>query len=155
MEWQTKTEICNRRAANRTQDVVTRYNVDARPLPRLKINEQALTSPGPTATEGTNSTRLSNKMGKELESWCSEKQRNKLLEQAMFPAIYRAAWVDVFVKYNMAILSFAAVERLFSQGSDIMEVKRASLTSENFEKLVFMKGNMNLLNMELSPEDIE
>ncbi|KAG0716356.1 hypothetical protein GWK47_009917 [Chionoecetes opilio] len=98
---------------------------------------QALMSPGPTATEGTNSTRLSNKMGKELESWCSEKQRNKLLEQAMFPALSRAAWgVDVFVKYNTAIDSYAAVERLFSQGSDIMKAKRASLTSDNFERLV-------------------
>ncbi|KAG0723450.1 hypothetical protein GWK47_042713 [Chionoecetes opilio] len=29
--------------------------------------------------------------GKELESWCLEKQRNKLLEQAMFPALSRAA----------------------------------------------------------------
>ncbi|KAG0719201.1 Arylsulfatase H [Chionoecetes opilio] len=55
------------------------------------------------ATEGTNSTRFSNKMGKELESWCSEKQRNKLLEQAMFPALSHAAWVDVFVKYNTVI----------------------------------------------------
>ncbi|KAG0729698.1 Retrovirus-related Pol polyprotein from type-1 retrotransposable element R2 [Chionoecetes opilio] len=71
---------------------------------------------GPTATEGTNSTRLSNKMGKELESWCSEKQRNKLLEQAIVPALNRAAWVDVFVKYNSAIPSSAAVKRLFSQG---------------------------------------
>ncbi|KAG0723578.1 hypothetical protein GWK47_042436 [Chionoecetes opilio] len=46
---------------------------------------------GPTATEGTDSTRLSNKMGKELESWCSKKQRYKLLEQAMFPALSHAA----------------------------------------------------------------
>ncbi|KAG0722662.1 hypothetical protein GWK47_044080 [Chionoecetes opilio] len=71
---------------------------------------KALRSPGPTATEGTNSTRLSNKMGKDLDSWCSEKQRNKLLEQAMFPALSRFAWVDVFVKYNTAIPSSAAVE---------------------------------------------
>ncbi|KAG0724079.1 hypothetical protein GWK47_041400 [Chionoecetes opilio] len=52
---------------------------------------KALRSPGSTTTEGTNCARLSNKMGKELESWCLEKQRNKLLEQAMFPALSRAA----------------------------------------------------------------
>ncbi|KAG0719905.1 hypothetical protein GWK47_049522 [Chionoecetes opilio] len=83
--------------------------------------------PGPTATEGTNSTSLSNKMGRELESWCSEKQRKKLLEHAMFPALSDAAWVDVFVKYNTAIPSSAAVERLFSQGSDSMKAKIASI----------------------------
>ncbi|KAG0725579.1 hypothetical protein GWK47_038374 [Chionoecetes opilio] len=93
--------------------------------------------------------------GKELESWWSERQRSNLLEEAMFPALSRAAWVDVFVKYNTAIPSSAAVERLFSQGADIMKAKRASLTSKYFERLVFMKGNMDLLNMELSPEDYE
>ncbi|KAG0727997.1 hypothetical protein GWK47_033436 [Chionoecetes opilio] len=102
----------------------------------LKTKVQALMNPRPTATEGTSSTHLSNKMGKELESWCSEKQRNKLLEQAMFPSLSHATWVDVFVRYNTAIPSSAAVERLFSQGSDIMKAKRASLTSDNFERLV-------------------
>ncbi|KAG0716070.1 hypothetical protein GWK47_010500 [Chionoecetes opilio] len=116
---------------------------------------KTLRTPGSTATEGTNSTHLSNKMGKELESWCSEKQINILLEQTMFPAFYRAAWVDVFVKYNTAIPTSAAVERLFSQGSDIMKAKAASLTSDNFERFVFMKGNMDLLNLELSQEDSE
>ncbi|KAG0711931.1 hypothetical protein GWK47_019502 [Chionoecetes opilio] len=62
---------------------------------------------------------------------------------------------DVFVKYNTAISSFAAVEKLFSQGSDIMKAKRVSLTFDNFEKLVFMKEKMVLLNIELSPEDFE
>ncbi|KAG0727145.1 hypothetical protein GWK47_000391 [Chionoecetes opilio] len=116
---------------------------------------KALKVPGLSAIEGTNSTRLSNKMGKELETLCSEKQYNKLLEQAVFPALSRAASVDVFVKYNTAIPSSVAVERLFSQGSDIMKAKRASLTSDNSERLVFIKGNMDLLNMELSPEDPE
>ncbi|KAG0728481.1 hypothetical protein GWK47_032368 [Chionoecetes opilio] len=100
---------------------------------------KALKSPGHTATEGTNSTCLSNKMGKELESWCSEKQRNNQLEQAMFPALFRAAWVDVFVKYNTAIPSSAAVERLLLRG-DIMKANRASLTSDNFERLSFIQG---------------
>ncbi|KAG0703182.1 hypothetical protein GWK47_002805 [Chionoecetes opilio] len=95
---------------------------------------KALTGPGPTATEGTNSTRLSNKMWKELESWCSEKQRNKLLEQAMFLALSDAASVDVFVLSTTR--PYPAVERLFSQGSDIMKAKRASLTSDSFERLV-------------------
>ncbi|KAG0715380.1 hypothetical protein GWK47_012049 [Chionoecetes opilio] len=84
---------------------------------------KALMSPGPTATEDTNSTRLSNKMGKELESWCSEKQRNKLLEQAMFLTLSRTAWVDVFIKYNTAIPSSAAVERTVLPGSDIMKAR--------------------------------
>ncbi|KAG0721731.1 hypothetical protein GWK47_045847 [Chionoecetes opilio] len=94
---------------------------------------KTLRSPGPKATEGTNSTRLSNKMGKELESWCSEKQRNKLLQQAMYPAFYCATWVDMFVKYNKAIHSSADVERLFSQGSNIMKAQRTSRTSDNFD----------------------
>ncbi|KAG0724739.1 hypothetical protein GWK47_039997 [Chionoecetes opilio] len=97
----------------------------------------ALMSPGPTATEGTISTRHCNKMGKKLLSWCSEKQRNKLLETvSMFPALSHATWVDVFVKYNTAIPSSAAVERLFSQGSEVMKAKRTSLTSDSFERLI-------------------
>ncbi|KAG0722216.1 hypothetical protein GWK47_006111 [Chionoecetes opilio] len=75
--------------------------------------------------------------------------------KAMFPALSIAAWVDVFVNNNMAIPSSAAVERLFSKGSDITRAKRASLTSNHFERLVFMKGNMDLLKMKLSPEDSE
>ncbi|KAG0729884.1 hypothetical protein GWK47_029417 [Chionoecetes opilio] len=101
---------------------------------------KALMRPGPTSKEGTNSTRLSNKMGKDLESWCSEKQRNKLLEQTCLLSTTRP---------------YPALERLFSQGSDIMKAKQASLTSDIFERLVFMKGNMDLLNVELSPEDSE
>ncbi|KAG0727739.1 hypothetical protein GWK47_034018 [Chionoecetes opilio] len=71
-------------------------------------------------------------------------RENNLLEQSMFPARFRVTCVDVFVKYNTAIPSSAVVERLFSQGLDIMKAKRASLTSDNFEKLVFMKGNKDL-----------
>ncbi|KAG0729484.1 hypothetical protein GWK47_003459 [Chionoecetes opilio] len=103
------------------------YGQQKRGVNRALHFRDALMSPRPTATEDTNSTRLSNKMGKELESWCSEKQRNKLLEQAMFPALSHAAWVDAFVKYNTVIPSSAAVERLFSQGSDVMKARRANI----------------------------
>ncbi|KAG0694548.1 hypothetical protein GWK47_027194 [Chionoecetes opilio] len=114
--------------------VVILLKGSAHPKSCLQMDLAALTSPGPTATEGTNSTRLFNKMWKELKSWCSEKQRNKLLEQAMFPALSDAASVDVFVLNTTR--PYPAVERLFSQGSDIMKAKRASLTSDSFERLV-------------------
>ncbi|KAG0723177.1 hypothetical protein GWK47_043129 [Chionoecetes opilio] len=44
---------------------------------------------------------------------------------------------------STAIPSSADVDKLFAQGSDIMKAKRASLTTDNFERLVFMKGNMD------------
>ncbi|XP_076044807.1 uncharacterized protein LOC143027406 [Oratosquilla oratoria] len=62
-----------------------------------------------------------------------------------FPLLHREAWLDLFIRYNTSLPSSAAVERLFSMGSDILRPKRSSLTADNFEKLVFVKGNMHLL----------
>ncbi|KAK8396623.1 hypothetical protein O3P69_004954 [Scylla paramamosain] len=97
------------------------------------------------------SSHLSNKMSREFKPWWSKKSTSYSLDQSMFPTLQRAAWVDVFLKYNTAIPTSAAMERLLSKGSDIMKPKRASLISENFEHLTFMKGNMVLLKTELSP----
>jgi hypothetical protein len=47
---------------------------------------------------------------------------------------------------NTPIHSSAAVERLFSVGSDILIPKRSSLTADNFERLIFIKGNLHLLS---------
>ena len=55
-------------------------------------------------------------------------------------------WIDLFIKYNTPLTSSAAVERLFSMGSDILRAKRSSLTADNFEKLLFIKGNLQLLD---------
>jgi hypothetical protein len=55
------------------------------------------------------------------------------------------ALVDLFVKYNTPVPSSASVERLFSIGKDIFRAKRASLSDENFEMLLFMKGNIHLI----------
>ncbi len=63
-----------------------------------------------------------------------------------FPLLQRQAWLDMFIRYNTPIPSSAAVERLFSIGSDILRPKRSSLTADNFEKLVFIKGNLHLLS---------
>ncbi|KAG0712264.1 hypothetical protein GWK47_018881 [Chionoecetes opilio] len=61
--------------------------------------------------------------------------------------------VDLAVhKYNTALPSSAAVERMFSTAGDVLRPKRASMTSDRFEKLVFTKGNMQLLDAVLRRE---
>ncbi|KAG0726197.1 putative nuclease HARBI1 [Chionoecetes opilio] len=83
---------------------------------------------------------------KNLHSWTQlDVQDNVPLSPDMFPMEHRQIWVDLFIRYNTPVPSSAAVERLFSMGSDVMRPKRSSLTAKNFEKLVFLKGNMNLL----------
>ncbi|KAG0721405.1 DDB1- and CUL4-associated factor 5 [Chionoecetes opilio] len=54
-----------------------------------------------------------------------------------------------------AVPSSAAVERLFSMGSDILRPKRSALTASNFEKLVFLKGNLHMLNQKKWEEEEE
>ena len=48
----------------------------------------------------------------------------------------------IFRRYNTAIPSSAAVERLFSHAKDIFGVKRHSLKSSNFEKHLLLRVNM-------------
>ncbi|KAG0724630.1 hypothetical protein GWK47_040182 [Chionoecetes opilio] len=124
------------------------------PVVRFINPKKPFRTPGLTDTDGTNFTRLSNKTGKKLESWCSEKKKNKLLEQAMFPALSRTAWMMCLLSTTRPYLALQPWIN-FSQGSDVMKAQRTSLTSENPKKLVFMKGNMDLLKMKLSPEDFE
>ena len=52
--------------------------------------------------------------------------------------------VPHFISYNTPIPSSAAVERLFSLGKDILKPKRAGLSDNHFEMLVFLKGNKRL-----------
>jgi hypothetical protein len=62
-----------------------------------------------------------------------------------FPLLQRSAWLHIFSKYNTPLPSSAAVERMFSFGSDILRPKRSTLTATNFETLVFVKGNSHLI----------
>ena len=50
----------------------------------------------------------------------------------------------IFFRYNTAVPSSAAVERLFSLGKDIKRAKRSSLSDNNFNMLMFLKGNEHL-----------
>lgn len=63
-------------------------------------------------------------------------------------------WIDTFIKYNTPLPSSAAVERLFSCAGDVLRAKRSSLDEVNFEDLVFLKGNMSLLEEKLDYEDM-
>lgn len=78
-------------------------------------------------------------------SWDKDLVKSKIsISCDHFPLQQRSAWLYNFRKYNTPLPSSAAVERLFSFGSDILRPKRSSLTADNFETLVFVKGNMHL-----------
>ena len=48
---------------------------------------------------------------------------------------------QLFIKYNTALPSSEAVERLFSLGKNILKPKRCGLTDNHFEMLAFLKSN--------------
>ncbi|KAG0724782.1 hypothetical protein GWK47_039929 [Chionoecetes opilio] len=107
---------------------------------------KSLRSPGTHSYRGHNCTRFSNKMGKELESWCSLKLRNKLLEQAMFLALSLAAWVDVVRKVQHGHTQLCSRGETVLLGVGHHEGQRASLTSDNLRDWSSRRGNMDLLN---------
>lgn len=75
------------------------------------------------------------KLVEEFLSGCVEKQL--MMRNYYFPS---PALRNLFIKYNTAIPSSAAVERLFSLGKDVLKPKRAGLSDNHFEMLVFLKG---------------
>ena len=81
-----------------------------------------------------------------VETWL-DSQSKMTLDDATF--LGEPILVKLFVKYNTAMPSSAAVEWLFSMGKDILRAKRAALSDANFEMLMFLKGNMHL---KLDPE---
>lgn len=79
-------------------------------------------------------------LAKALAEWNMIKNGGKLQKDS-FPQFQRSAWIEMFLKYNSSIPSSAAVERVFSTGSDILRPKRSSLTGHNFERLLMIKEN--------------
>ena len=49
----------------------------------------------------------------------------------------------MLIDSNSAILSSAAIERLFSVGKDVLKPKGSGLTDQNFEMQVFLEGACN------------
>ena len=75
-----------------------------------------------------------------MKNWLSVGSKEDLTDSAFMG---ERVLIDLFIKYNTAIPSSAAVERLFSIGKDILTSKRAKLSDANFERLMFMKGNQH------------
>jgi len=71
-----------------------------------------------------------------VECFLHDKPQKKKLNDAFPNSQFR----DMFIRYNTAIPSSAAVERIFSIGKDIFKPKRSGLSDEHFEMLVFLKG---------------
>ncbi|KAG5860634.1 hypothetical protein JTB14_023063 [Gonioctena quinquepunctata] len=78
-----------------------------------------------------------------VKMWLDMKSKDSFNDAAF---LEEQIFINLFIKYNTAIPSSAAVERLFSTGKDILTPKRASLSDENFNMLMFM-------NMHLMPDD--
>jgi hypothetical protein len=78
----------------------------------------------------------------ELELITYFNDQNKLLNSLNnYPTIKK-----LFIKYNTSLCSSAPVERLFSFAGFIHAPSRSNLSDNMFEKLVFLKGNQELIN---------
>jgi hypothetical protein len=99
-------------------------------------------APEPSATIGPCRTSMRNRAQDLVDKWLKIHPKDTLCDATFLnePVLTR-----LFVKFNTAIPSSAAVERFFSMGKDILRDKRASLSDKNFEMLMFLKGNMHLM----------
>ena len=86
---------------------------------------------------------LASTIGKRLDERVG--RANDKITKDCFPAYNRDAWLQKFKRFNTAISSSAAVERLFVVGSDILRSKRSSMTKENFKKFVLLRENEKCL----------
>ena len=60
--------------------------------------------------------------------------------------------MDLFRRYNIPLSSSSAAERLVSSPGDLLNPKRSSQCNLNFESLVFLMGNFNLLGFKELPK---
>ncbi|KAG0726041.1 hypothetical protein GWK47_037384 [Chionoecetes opilio] len=127
---------------SQSQDMVTEKPKEASDDPFAFLE-----SPTVMEEDGSN-------IGELIKKEVDTRGRSKVAEvkPGQFPSMHREKWISLFIKYNTALPSSAAVERMFSTAGDVLRPKRASMTSDRFEKLVFTKGNMQLLDAVLRRE---
>ena len=73
-----------------------------------------------------------------VETWTGTPVSSTLLDSDF---LREHCLIELFIKYNTPVPSSAGVERLFSQGGDILRPKRSSLKDDRFNMLMFMRGN--------------
>ena len=86
---------------------------------------------------------MASTIGKRLDE--SVGRANDKITKDCFPAYRKDEWLQKFKRFNAAIPSSGAIERLFASGSDILRSKRSSMTKENFEKFVLLHENEKCL----------
>ena len=94
----------------------------------------------------TVTSSVEDELGSIYEAW-NEVQVNYTtsLSADQFPFLQRNAWLELFIKYNSPLPATAAVQKVFSFGSEVLSSRKSFLTADNFENLVFIKGNLHLL----------
>lgn len=76
-----------------------------------------------------------------MNTWLGFGSTDELSDEAFMA---EQIFIDLFIKFNTGMPSSAGSERMFSEGKDIHRAKRACLADDNFEKLLFLKGNVHL-----------
>lgn len=135
------------------RSIVTEAVKNARPVEEMGRDEEVAgreDDPFSYMRDDDDTVAIHGRLEEDLEKTFDEWNRlrgnsSSHISLDQFPMLHRNIWLDMFVKYNTPLPSSAAVERLFSTGSDILRPKRSALTADNFEKLVFIKGNFHLL----------
>lgn len=84
----------------------------------------------------TNATQI-------IEIWCSGKATNTLDDTAF---LNNQAMINVFIKLNTGLPTSASVERLFSIGKIVLRDNRTKLSDKLFGKLMFLKGNLEVIS---------
>ena len=85
-------------------------------------------------------SKAANLLKTKLRIWLDSKSKDSFTDAAF---LGEPVLIELFIKYNTAIPSRAAVERFFSTGKDVLRAKRSSLSNDNFNMLMFMKHAPN------------
>lgn len=120
--------------------------------------QQSQKGPGETSKERSWMSRLSSELSPKnvgdstlqkkansiVDAYLEMKTSNTTKENAFTDAVFmgETSLKNLFVKYNTGIPSSAGVERMFSIGKLILRDNRNRLSDDTFEKLMFIKGNM-------------